>query len=101
MAAYTVVYAAHKTLTGTTPDSVQITRWVTALEITNRSGGALYMTWRPGIVDPTTVPDPVAAAVDVDVCPTGFLVSIDVPAGPVTMKILGNANDYSVVGRGN
>ena len=84
MASYTVVYAAHKTLSTTVVDTITIARHVNSIDIINRSGGnPLYVTWAPG----TTVPaDPVAGAVDVDVIPTGMILSLDVPTGPVVVR---------------
>lgn len=105
MATYPVEYAKHATLTGTTVDTVQVSRWCSSVEISNRSGsGALYVTWRQGVVDPSAVTDPVAAAAGTDVVPVGMVVTLDIPVGPVTVKIVGagaGGNDYSVVGRGN
>ena len=100
MTSYAAVFAVHKTLTTTQVDTIVLSRWVNALEVMNRAGGsALYITIGQG----TTVPaDPVAGASDVYVCPANQNTVIDdFPAGPVTVKIVGSANDYSLIGHSN
>lgn len=91
MASYSVAKAAHPTLTTTTVDTVTLTQAWNRVEVANRSGAAtLWVT-----TDGST---PVAAADNIEFVPPGTtLVLVDMD-GSVTLKILGNANEYSVTG---
>ena len=90
MATYTVSRAAHKTLTGTTVDTVNITS--ASVEIINRVGtDPLWVT-----IDGT---EPVAGADNIHVVPAGTWKTIRLGNSTdetATIKILGNGNEYSV-----
>jgi hypothetical protein len=93
MASYTVVTAAHKTLTAGTVDTVTITGSYARVEILNRSGTAdLYFT------NDGTVPS--GGCDNCGIVPAGT--SVNVPAsdaaGSEIVQVVGNGNGYSVIG---
>lgn len=90
MASYNVVKAKHETLTGTTVDTVTFTQQWSRIEVINRSstGEPLYVT--------TNSVTPVAEADDTDIVMPGEAVVLNCETEVV--KIIGDGNDYSVVG---
>lgn len=89
MATYTVVHAAHKTLSGTTVDTVTLSGgdYSPTFEISNRSGATtIYFT-----TDGTA---PTAGGDDTDFVAPGE--SVIVQAKTRSVKLIGNGNDYSV-----
>lgn len=90
MASYTADNSVHKTLTGTTADTVNLNDQWTQIEVINRSGTApLYVR-----ADGTTA---VAAADNTDVIMAGEAVLISrIPTAGIS--VVGDGNGYSVVG---
>lgn len=107
MANRTAVWAKHATLSGTTVDKVTLSAKVHAVEVMNRSGSTtLTVTAALGATagDP---PDPTSLADDTNVVPPGTSVVIPLAADSTAItaefagavvKVLGNGNDYSVLG---
>jgi hypothetical protein len=100
MANYQVVRAAHKTLTGTAVDRVEVTGGHAVIEVVNRSTtDVLYVaTAAPGVIPA----DPTAAADGLDVVLPGERVPVYVgqvtPSVSKYVKVIGNSNPYSVLG---
>lgn len=108
MATYSTYKSVHKTLTGTTVDTVDTTGYFKEADVLNRSapGAAdLYVTYVTYTDDPPPNPvatTPVAAANDTEIVPAGTVTTLRNPTGAATcwqVKIIGNGNDYSVIGR--
>lgn len=93
--------SVHNTLTGTTVDTVTLQGYWGAVEVVNReaSGGtSLWITVGHEDLDPST---PVAAANETFEVPAGLAILVDLPNGATVkarVKVLGDGNDYSVIG---
>lgn len=90
MATYTANRAIHKTLTGTTPDTVNIPS--ATVEVLNRVGTSPLWVTVNGVA-------PTASGDDVHVIPSGTWKRIVVSNSTTTnavVQILGNGNEYSV-----
>lgn len=101
MASYTAVRAVHKTLTGTTVDTVTLTGEGN-VDVLNRAapGGAdMYVTFAG---DGTTPTNPVALADDTEIIPPGGFITFTGGANRSDrnsiVKVVGNGNAYSVIG---
>lgn len=95
MASYTKTKACHKTLSGTTADTVAITGY-DVVDIINRdAANPLYVAYE-GDDTPTTA---VAAADDTEYVAPGGFIRVDANGtGGGKLSIVGNGNAYSVVG---
>lgn len=101
MATYSAVKAAHKTLSGATVDTVQLTQPWDLVEVANQSGTSIYLT-----VNGAT---PTIAGDDTEIVEPGStkLFPITVLGGAVIgsttspchqVKIIGAGNAYDVIG---
>lgn len=105
MATYTVTRTKHATLAATTVDTIHFTGSWGSVEILNRAaaGGAdMYATWCPENSPNTALPaDPVPLADETFIIPAGMsyeLVNSGSAAISWRLKLVGNANPYSVTG---
>lgn len=90
MASYSVARAKHATLSGTTVDTVTLT-----------IGSALLITNRHATIDMSITVDgttPTALGDDTYIVRAGEAKSIDLSSDTLVVKIIGNANPYSVEG---
>ena len=101
MATYdTAKRAVNKTLSGTTADTVVFTLPWPIIEVVNRSSTTIWVTWSRDSVN-SPAPTPVAGADDVEPVMAGERISIVLDRSPNTIphvKVVGNGNNYSVVG---
>jgi hypothetical protein len=89
MAAYSVVRAAHKTLSTTVQDTVTLTAEGESLEVSERTGtNPLYFWLLSGTIT--------SAADNSYFVRQGTTKRIPKPPGSVLVKVVGNANAYSV-----
>lgn len=90
MASYSVTKSKHATLTTTTVDTVTFSQQWSRIEVINRSssGEPLYIT--------TNGDTPVAEANNTDIVMPGEAVLLNCETE--TVKIIGDGNDYSVIG---
>lgn len=90
MASHSVTKSKHATLSTTTVDTVTFTQQWSYIEVLNRTSGGdpLYIT--------TNGDTPTAAGNNTDICLAGEAVIIKCETE--TVKIIGNGNDYSVIG---
>lgn len=96
MAAYSELVSKHATLSGTTVDSVTLTKAFGKVEVLNRGTGTLYVTTGNSVSGTT---DPTAAGDDTTVVPAGACVELDANGRTgFTVKIIGNGDAYSVQG---
>lgn len=100
MANYVVSKVANKTLSGTTVDRVEITGGWPAIEVVNRS--TTNVLWAVG-ANPGVIPsDPTAAGDNIEPIMPGERILVHVgqtsPSVSKYVKLIGNGNDYSVVG---
>jgi hypothetical protein len=102
VASHTAVTAQHATLSGTTADTITLSGAVTSVDVLNRAaaGGAdMYanISWHGAT--PTA---PVAAADDLQYIPAGGYCTFTYSGGgtdsSVVVQVVGNGNDYSVIG---
>lgn len=91
MPSYTGATSYHKTLTGTTVDTVTLTGSPDRAEVSNRSGSATL--W---LTKGASAAAPVAEANGTDFVLPGQSLEIEMASDGV-VQILGNANAYSVV----
>jgi hypothetical protein len=100
MATASAAWTVHNTLSTTTVDVITLTGGVKDVTVTNwaAAGGVdMYVTYSNTGTAPT---DPVAAADDTYKVPPGGFITFPGRAG-VIVKIIGNANAYSIEGYGN
>lgn len=91
--------SVHNTLTGTTVDIVTLQGHWGEVEVSNRVGSDPL--WVAVGKEGDTVADPVAAANETFYVPAGTTLTIPLVNGATVrplVKILGNDNEYSVVG---
>lgn len=100
MANYSASKVVSKTLSGTTVDRVEITGGWPAIEVVNRS--TTQMLWALAGAPGVNPPDPTAAADDVEPIQPGERIIVHVgqttPGVSKFVKLIGNGNDFSVVG---
>lgn len=100
MANYVVSKVANKTLSGTTVDRVEIQGGWPAIEVVNRSTTAVL--WAIGAAPGSIPADPTAAGDNIEPILPGERVLVYVgqvsPGVSQYVKLIGNSNDYSVVG---
>ncbi len=101
MASYSAVRSVHKTLTGTTVDTITLTGTIKKVAVLNRAAaGAADLSITHGEAG-TTPAAPTALVDDSEfVAPGGFveLNPLLSPGDSVVVKIIGNGNAYSVIG---
>lgn len=95
MAVYEVITSKHATLAGTTVDTVTVTGPSSSVDVMNRAGSG-YLT--VVAANGSTPVDPTALADNTEIVPVGGKVTFKNGAGNFVVKILGNGNEYSVVG---
>lgn len=94
MAAYSHDSSVHKTLSGTTADTVTITGNHESFEVINRGSGSIYFTFAPEGIGATTA---VAEASGTTVVPPGAAVSTAAPGDRGTVvSVVGSGDAYSV-----
>lgn len=91
MASYSAARAVHKTLTGTTVDTVTLASSADSVEVINRSGtDPLYVTVNGDV--------PTAAGDNTHIVLAGGFKEIPVPptGSSIVVKVIGNGNAYTV-----
>jgi hypothetical protein len=102
VASYPCAWSIHKTLTGTTVDTITFSRSHQYIQITNVSGAVVLIVNGGSVASPPA--DPTGLDTDVAVVPVGGSNVIDLSdEGPwatgnslAVLKIVGNGNEYIV-----
>lgn len=98
MASHSAAKAVHKTLSGTTVDTVTLTGGWSDIEIINRGTTDLTVVFDNG----ATPSDPTALADDTEIIQAGSALMVDADPGDgnFVAKLKGSGNAYSVIGVG-